>query len=69
MSQPISKAGIEGAYDQTKVCEALAGGQITPLIPPGVKAVLWTDKSGDELIHPRNDSIRVINEVGLAVWK
>ena len=36
-SQPISKVGTEGAYDQIKVCEALAGGQITPLIPLGVK--------------------------------
>lgn len=69
VSQPISKVGANGAYDQGKVYDVLAGRQIMPLIPPPVNAVIWTDKAGEALLHPRNEVLDAINAVGLAAWK
>lgn len=69
IQQPIAKLGGDGAYDQVKVYDALEARGIQPLIPPRVNAVIWTDETGKELIHPRNETLRQIDAVGLAGWK
>lgn len=69
VSQPISKVGADGAYDQVKVYDVLAARQIVPLIPPRVNAVIWTDEAGNPLVHPRNESLTIIDVIGLGAWK
>ena len=69
IEQPITKLGGDGAYDQVKVYDILIEKQIHPLIPPRVNAVRWTDETGNDLVHPRNESLSQIDAVGLAHWK
>ena len=66
---PIAKLGGDGAYDQMKVYDVLAEANIQPLIPPRVNAVVWTDKEGGDLVHPRNEALSQIYASGLASWK
>lgn len=42
---------------------------IEPVIPPRSNAVIWTDKEGNDLVHPRNEAITRIECLGLAEWK
>lgn len=69
MKQPVAKVGGDGAYDQIKVYEQLEIRHIQPLIPPRGNAVIWMDKAGNDLVHPRNEAIRQIEAVGLTTWK
>lgn len=69
IERPVAKLSGDGAYDQLKVYDALAAGSIQPLIPPRVNAVIWTDKAGVALVHPRNEALEQIDAVGLGVWK
>lgn len=69
IARPIGQLGGDGAYDQVQVYNALEARQIQPVIPPRSNAVIWTDESGEDLIHPRNEAIKLIDEVGLASWK
>ena len=69
ITYPIARLSGDGAYDQVKVYEALETRQIAPVIPPRSNAVIWTDKAGNALIHPRNESVTKIDCVGLAEWK
>lgn len=66
---PIGKLSGDGAYDQVKVYDELATRHIEPLIPPRCNAVTWTDDSGNDLTHPRNEALAKIDLVGLAEWK
>lgn len=66
---PIAKLSADGAYDQAKVYAELVPRQITPLIPPRSNAVVWTDQAGNNLLHPRNESLMQIKAMGLAEWK
>ena len=69
IKQPIAKLAGDGAYDQVKVYNLLAEREIQPLIPPRVNAVVWTNKEGNDLTHPRNEAINQIDKVGLVDWK
>ena len=40
-----------------------------PVIPPRINAVLWLDRTGNILDHPRNESVKTIEVTGLAAWK
>ena len=66
---PIGKLSGDGAYDQVKVYDELARHRIQPIIPPRSNGVTWTDKAGVELVHPRNETLKQIESVGLAQWK
>ena len=61
--------GKVGADDQVKVYDALVEQQIMALIPLRINAVLWYNEAGEELDHPRNEAIKVIDTIGLAAWK
>ena len=69
IKQPIAKLAGDGAYDQVKVYNLLAEREIQPLIPPRVNAVVWTNKEGNDLIHPLNEAINQIDKVGLVDLK
>lgn len=66
---PVSKLSGDGAYDQVKVYDELAVRHIQPLIPPRSNAVIWTDETGQELVHARNESLNQIDVQGVAEWK
>ncbi|WP_373513282.1 transposase, partial [Persicitalea sp.] len=55
---PIARLGGDGAYDQVKVYDELETRQIEPVIPPRSNAVIWVDKVGNDLIHPRKRYLR-----------
>lgn len=65
----VDKFGGDGAYDKVKVYEYLESEGITPIIPPQQRAIIWTDDEGNNLQHPRNETILKIQEKGLAEWK
>jgi hypothetical protein len=69
IAYPIAKLSGDGAYDQVKVYDEMVLRHITPLIPPRSNAVVWTDEVGDELLHPRNETLTHIAASGLAEWK
>lgn len=69
IEQFIAKVGGDGAYDQIKVYDELRSRHIQPLIPPRSNAVIWTDESGNDLIHPRNEALTAIETIGLSAWK
>ncbi|WP_428666639.1 IS5 family transposase [Runella sp.] len=65
----ISTFGGDGAYDQLQVYDALQERTITPIIPPRSNAIVWTDEAGVDLEHPRNEALKVIDELGFWGWK
>ena len=65
----IAKVGGDGAYDQVKVYDELEARHIQPLISPRVNAIIWTDETGNNLFHPRNETIIQIKAIGLSLWK
>lgn len=66
---PVARLSGDGAYDQVKVYDELAVRRIEPVIPPRSNAVIWTDETGNDLIHARNEALMQIDCVGLAEWK
>lgn len=69
IEEPIGKFGGDGAYDKVKVYDYLEQEQITPIIPPREDAIIWTDETGKDLDHPRNNAILEIEKVGSKEWK
>jgi hypothetical protein len=69
IENPICKFGGDGAYDKVKVYDYLEQEEITPIIPPREDAIIWTDKTGKDLDHPRNKAILEIEKVGSKEWK
>ena len=69
IAHPICQLGGDGAYDQVQVYDALEARQIKPLIPPQSNAVIWINELGEDLMHPRNETVKLIDELGLATWK
>lgn len=65
----VDKFGGDGAYDKVKVYEYLESEGIMPIIPPQQRAIIWTDDEGNNLQHPRNETILKIQEKGLNEWK
>ena len=49
--------------------QVLAEGNIQPLIPPRVNAVVWSDKEGSDSVHPRKEALTQIDAMGLALRK
>ena len=69
ITYPIARLSGDGAYDQMKVYDELKTRRIEPVIPPRSNAVIWTDESGNYLVHARNKAVTQIDCRGLAEWK
>jgi Transposase DDE domain len=69
IDEPVDKFGGDGAYDKVKVYDELHERKIEPIIPPREDAAHWTDKEGNDLDHPRNEALNIIEDVGKAEWK
>ena len=69
VEEPVDKFGGDGAYDKKKVYDELDEREIEPIIPPREDAAYWTDEEGNDLEHPRNKALEMIDDVGKAEWK
>ena len=69
VEEPVGKLGGDGAYDKKKVYDELDGRKIEPIIPPREDAAYWTDGDGNDLDHPRNRALAIIDDVGRPEWK
>jgi hypothetical protein len=69
IDSPVNRLGGDGAYDQVGVYDVLEGTPIQPIIPPRENASIWTDEAGNDLLHPRNEAVKRIEEIGLLDWK
>jgi len=65
----IEQVSGDGAYDKRKCYNAIAKRGAIATIPPRKDAVRWEDdpESGD--VHPRNQVLEQIDEVGRQQWK
>lgn len=65
----VGKFGGDGAYDKRKVYDELEERKIAPIIPPREDAAYWTDEEGNDLEHPRNKALEIIDDLGRPEWK
>ena len=59
----------DGAYDQWKVYDTLAGEVIRPVIPPRRNAKIKQHGNSNEPRLPRDEAIRAIRHCGRKAWK
>lgn len=69
VEESVGKFGGDGAYDKRKVYDELEERKIAPIIPPREDAAYWTDEEGNDLEHPRNKALAIIDDVGGPEWK
>ena len=69
IADEIKQVSGDGAYDKRKCYDAIVaqGGKAT--IPPRKDAVKWEDDPETGEVHPRNENLERIAEVGRQRWK
>jgi len=65
----IGQASGDGAYDKRKCYDAIAARGAKPTIPPRKDAVRWEENPETGEVHPRNQVLDRIDEVGRQQWK
>lgn len=65
----IGQASGDGAYDKRKCYDAIATRGAKPTIPPRKDGVRWEDHPETGEVHPRNQVLERIDEVGRQQWK
>jgi IS5 family transposase len=69
IDEAIEQVSGDGAYDKRKCYDAIAARGAKPTIPPRKDAVLWEDDPERGAVHPRNQVLKRIEEVGRQQWK
>lgn len=69
IDQPIDSFGGDGAYDQWKVYNRLAEGEIEAIIPPRRNAKIKQHGNASQPPISRDEAIRGIRRVGRKQWK
>lgn len=69
IDQPIDSFGGDGAYDQWKVYNRLAEGEIEAIIPPRQNAKIKQHGNASQPPISRDEAIRGIRRVGRKQWK
>ncbi len=69
IEEEIEQVSGDGAYDKRKCYEAIAEHGAKATIPPRKDAVMWQEEFEAGKVHPRNEAIERIEQVGRQQWK
>jgi IS5 family transposase len=65
----IEQLSGDGAYDKRKCYDEIAARGAKATIPPRKDAVMWETDPQTTQVHPRNENLKRIDEVGRQQWK
>jgi IS5 family transposase len=65
----IEQVSGDGAYDKRKCYDEISARGAKATIPPRKDAVMWENTPESEDVHPRNQVLERIEEVGRQQWK
>ena len=65
----IAQVSGDGAYDKRKCYDQISARGATPTIPPRKDAARWDNDPETGEVHPRNQVLERIDEVGRQQWK
>ena len=69
IADEIKQVSGDGAYDKRKCYDAIMAQRGKATIPPRKDAVKWSDDPETGEVHPRNENLEQIAEVGRQRWK